>query len=140
MWPDTCAASAGGGIMLFDTDVLIWALRGNRRAASAIDQADRLQVSAVSYMELLKGARDKRDQKATQAFLRDLGFEMLPVTAGISHRAVIYMEEFVLSAGLELADALIAATAGEHGLDLCTANVRHYRVIADLNLKGFRPE
>lgn len=125
--------------MLFDTDVIIWALRGNKKASGRIDGASSLHLSAVSYMELLKGARDKRDQKAIQAFLRDLGFEQLPVTSAICHRAVIYVEEFALSAGLELADALIAATACEHGIELCTANDKHYRVVADLNLQIFRP-
>ena len=125
--------------MLFDTDVIIWALRGNHKAGGAIDASPSLHLSAVSYMELIKGARDKRDQKKIQAFLRDLGFEQLPVTSGICHRAVIYMEEFALSAGLELADALIAATACEHGLELCTANAKHYRVVADLGLQVFRP-
>lgn len=125
--------------MLFDTDVIIWALRGNKKAGAAIDNAPSLHISAVSYMELLKGARDKSDQKAIQSFLRDLFFEQLPVTSAISHRAVIYVEEFALSSGLELADALIAATACEHGIELCTANDRHYRVIADLGLQIFRP-
>ncbi len=125
--------------MLFDTDVIIWALRGSEKAGARLDVASCLHLSAVSYMELLKGARDKRDQKAIQAFLRDLGFDLLPVTSAICHRAVIYMEEFALSAGLELADALIAATACEHGLELCTANSRHYRVVADLSLQVFRP-
>jgi len=125
--------------MLFDTDVIIWALRGNAKAGRRIDEASSLHLSAVSYMELLKGARDKREQKAIQAFLRDLGFEQLPVTSAISHRAVIYMEEFALSTGMELADALIAATACEHGIELCTANNKHYRVVADLNLQIFRP-
>jgi len=125
--------------MLFDTDVIIWALRGNAKAGRRIDEASSLHLSAVSYMELLKGARDKREQKAIQAFLRDLGFEQLPVTSAISHRAVIYVEEFALSTGMELADALIAATACEHGIALCTANDKHYRVVADLNLQIFRP-
>jgi len=125
--------------MLFDTDLIIWALRGNAKAGRRIDEASSLHLSAVSYMELLKGARDKREQKAIQAFLRDLGFEQLPVTSAISHRAVIYVEEFALSTGMELADALIAATACEHGIELCTANAKHYRVVADLNLQIFRP-
>ena len=125
--------------MLFDTDVIIWALRGNLKASRRIDGAAALYLSAVSYMELLKGARDKREQKSIQAFLRDLGFEQLPVTSAICHRAIIYVEEFGLSSGLELADALIAATACEHGIALCTANDKHYRVVADLNLQTFRP-
>jgi predicted nucleic acid-binding protein len=139
MWPDMCAVFARGGAMLFDTDVLIWALRGNLNAAARIDRADALHVSAISYMELLKGARDRADQKAIQSFLRDLGFELLPVTEAISHRAVIYMEQLALSAGLDMADALIAAGAKEYGLALCTANARHYRVVADLDLQIFRP-
>jgi len=55
--------------MLFDTDVLIWALRGNARAAAAIDGADNLQLSVVSYMELIRGARNKRELQATKKAL-----------------------------------------------------------------------
>ncbi|MGA1192783.1 MAG: PIN domain-containing protein [Kiritimatiellia bacterium] len=125
--------------MLFDTDVIIWALRGNAKAAQQIDRQADLQVSAVSYMELLKGARDKADQKNIKSFLHDLSFTFLPVTQDISHRAVMYMEAFALSSGMELADALIAATAAEHAQELCTANNRHYRVISELTLSIFRP-
>ena len=126
--------------MLLDTDVLIWALRGNAAAAALIDSTPHLELSAVSYMELLKGARDKGEQRQIKSFIRDLGFEMLPIDTNASHRAVIYMEEYVVSAGVEMADALIAATAAESAALLCTANDRHYRFIPDVELHVFRPQ
>ena len=46
--------------MLFDTDVLIWYLRGNEKAALAIEKADARELSIISYMELLQGARNKK--------------------------------------------------------------------------------
>ena len=49
------------------------------------------------------------------------------------------MEEYTLKTALYLADALIAATAIEHHLTLCTANRKHYREINELDLKIFRP-
>ena len=49
------------------------------------------------------------------------------------------MEEYTLKTALYMADALIAATAIEHHLTLCTANRKHYRQINELNLKIFRP-
>lgn len=125
--------------MLFDTDVVIWALRGNRKAAESIDEETQRQLSVVSYMELLKGARNKSEQQLVKRFVHDLGFELLPINDDTSNRAVIYMENFVLSSGLDLADALIAATAAEHNRRLCTANDRHYRVIPGLELDVFRP-
>jgi predicted nucleic acid-binding protein len=50
-----------------------------------------------------------------------------------------YREAFVLSASLDLAGALIAATAAEKGLPLCTANDKHYRVIPEVEVVVFRP-
>lgn len=125
--------------MLFDTDIIIWALRGNEKAATIIDNAQSRFISAVSYMELLKGARDKNDQKFTKSFISDLGFEILPVTENISHRAMIYMEEFVLKSGMDMADSLIAATAAENTLKLCTGNSKHYKFIPNIELSVFKP-
>ena len=125
--------------MLFDTDVLIWVLRGNAKAARAVDRAAARAVSVVTYMELLQGARDKAEVRAVKAFLADLAFAMLPVTDNIGPRASIYMEEYGLSVGMGLADALIAATAVEAHLPLLTGNRKHYKPIKELDLKPFRP-
>jgi predicted nucleic acid-binding protein len=38
-----------------------------------------------------------------------------------------------------LPDALIAATAAEHALPLCTANIGDFKHIAEVGLKPFRP-
>lgn len=133
-----CAICASGASMIFDTDVLIWVLRGNRKAAAAVDAAESRRVSLVTYMELLQGARDKREIKTIRAFLVDLGFTTLPLTEAIGHRASIYMEIHVLASSMGMADALIAATASESGEVLCTGNDKHYLPVAGLELKKFR--
>jgi predicted nucleic acid-binding protein len=125
--------------MLFDTDVIIWALRGNPRAAAAIDQADSLDLSIVSYMELIRGARDRRELNATKTALANLDFQILALSENIGHRASIYLEEYALKSNLGIPDALIAATAVENAQPLCTANAKDYRAIAEIKLKVFRP-
>jgi predicted nucleic acid-binding protein len=126
--------------MLFDTDVIIWALRGNPKAADVIDKTQSRFISSVTYMELVKGARNKADRQGIKSFIRDLSFEVLPISGNISHRAVIYMEEFTLKSGLDMADALIAATASESSLKLCTGNSKLYKVVPDIELSVFKPE
>lgn len=125
--------------MLFDTDIIIWALRGNRKAGLAIDAVKSKLISSVSYMELLKGARNKKELNGIRRYLHDLGFEVLPIFENISHRATIYMEEFVLKSGLDMADALIAATSAENSEVLYAGNNKHYKVIPDIQVKVFRP-
>lgn len=125
--------------MLFDTDILVWVLRGNVRAAEVVENADRRAMSVVTYMELLQGARDKREVKAIKELLRDFDFQTLPLSENIGHRASIYMENYSVKIALSPADALIAATAVDAQLPLCTANQKHYRPIAELDLQRFRP-
>jgi predicted nucleic acid-binding protein len=43
------------------------------------------------------------------------------------------------SESLTLADALIGSTALFYQLPLVTANVKHFRVMDDLNIAAFRP-
>ena len=125
--------------MIFDTDVLIWVLRGNHRSAALMEETEERFLSVVSYVELLQGAQDKDEVRTIKAFLADTGFQMTPLSENIGHRASIYMEEFGLKAGMKLGDALQAATAVENHLTLCTADRRHYRPISELELMIFRP-
>lgn len=131
--------SGAAGTMLFDTDVLIWVLRGNAKAARAVDDCDQRSLSVVTYMELLQGARSKAEIRAIKAFLADARFTAIPLTENIGHRASIYMEEYVLADSMSMADALIAATAIEATLPLISGNAKHYKAIQELDIKRFRP-
>jgi predicted nucleic acid-binding protein len=125
--------------MLFDTDVIIWSLRGSKKASAAIDAADALELSVVSFMELIRGVRDRKELRLTKSFLNDVGFRMLPLSENIGHRAAIYIEEYGLKTKLGIPDSLIAATAVEHGITLCSGNAKDYRSIAEVDLKPFLP-
>jgi len=125
--------------MVFDTDVLVWVLRGKEKATQAASAAEARQVSVITRMELVQGARNQSELKGVQGFLAEFNFEILPLTAGIGHRALIYLEEYGLQSHLYITDALIAATAVENHLPLCTANAKHFRIIKDLELEVFRP-
>jgi hypothetical protein len=125
--------------MLFDTDVLIWAFRGNPNAQKVIDGAEERAVSAVTVMELLQGARNKQEQRSITVFLAELGFEAIPISEAISRRAVVFMETYALKSGMGLADALIFATACEKGYVLCSGNLKHFREIPALSARAFKP-
>ncbi len=90
-------------------------------------------------MELLQNTRNKTQHKYTKDFLTTFGFIVLPLTENIGHRASIYVEEYTLSSSLGAADAIIAATAVENNMTLASSNVKHFRVIKDLQLKAFKP-
>lgn len=125
--------------MLVDTDVLIWNLRGNERAATFLDEQPGFFVSAVSYMELLQGLRDKLELRELRQAIRFWDARIVQIDEEISARAMFLVEEYALSHGMQMADALIAATAVALGVSLVTANDRHYRHIEGLDVVVFRP-
>ena len=125
--------------MLVDTDVLIWFLRGRSSAREAIARCRSVELSAVTWMELVQGVRDKNELRMLRRTIRLNGWRVLPLTEDISHRAVMYVEGYALSDGLRVADALIAASAVQTGAALMTANTRHYKCIPDIVLERYRP-
>lgn len=125
--------------MIFDTDIFIWVQRGNQKAARLIDNADKRLLSIQTYMELLQGAKDRKQHKYTKQFITDLNFIVLPLTENIGHRALIYIEEYTLTSALRSADAIIAATAVENNMQLVSSNTKHFKPIKELQLMVFKP-
>jgi predicted nucleic acid-binding protein len=123
---------------MFDTDVLIWMSRGERRAAIRIDEEPQREMSIISWMELVNGARSQAEVRSLRKAFASLGFRTLPVNETISASAAALIEAHALGAGLDIPDALIAATAREHGRVLVTGNVKHFRGIAGLEVEAFR--
>jgi len=125
--------------MLFDTDILIWFERGNTKAAGLIDETEERHISIFTYMEFLQGARSEKQIQVIKNFLSQYNFEVLPLTENIGHRASIYIEEYGLTTGIRVGDALIAATAIENNQTLASSNQKHFKQIKDLALHIFRP-
>ena len=75
---------------------------------------------------------------AVQRMLGQRRAVILPLTPPITERAMALMESLTLSRGLQMGDALIAATALEHQLPLLTGNIRHFAAIDGLQTDAFR--
>lgn len=130
---------ADSKVVLIDTDVLIWLARGNANAQGVVAALADWSVSAVSYMEMVQGCRNKTELKAVQKAFKSSPSTVLALTPAISEHASLLVENYALSHSLFLADALIAATAMEHGLPLLTGNAKHFRVVPGLQLRVFKP-
>ncbi len=104
--------------MLIDTDVLIWVSHGKEQAIDYLDNIDRVFISDVTYMELIQGALNKHEANCIDKTLENMNVIRLPIKQSISDRAVSLVRTYFHSHSMQLADALIGATALEHNLGL----------------------
>lgn len=126
--------------MLVDTDILIWYLKGNNNAKLEIAALSGFFISVVTYIELVQGMRNKQELIALRRALRFWNAKVLYLSEDISAKAMFYVEQYYLSHSMQLADALISATAVANGLDLLTGNIKHYRVLKNISIKEFNPD
>ena len=125
--------------MIFDTDVIIWYMRGNIRAKEIIDTHIPFSISVVTYIELLQGMRDKEETRLFQQQIQKWNINIIQIDKEISSRAMFYVQEYTLSHSMMLADALIAATVVQRGETLMTANDKHYKFVPTIDCKKFNP-
>jgi len=120
---------------IFDTDILINVGRGKTDAINclqALAQTSSPAISIVTEMELIVGCRDKTELQILKKFLNR--FQIFPINELVSQKAVELLNQYRLSHGLLIADALIAATALETDEDFITGNQKDFRFITGLKL------
>jgi predicted nucleic acid-binding protein len=114
------------GSYLIDTDVLVDQLKHVPRAVSALKRLitkGKFFCSVINEAEVLAGMReDERDR--VEALFDALC--PLDVTREIAQLAGRYRREYHKSHGVQITDALIAATASIHDLVLITLNEKHF--------------
>ena len=126
-------------MVLIDTDVLIWYMRGNEKAFALIEELSGFSISVVTYMELVQGMKNKKELNSLRQALHGWNAKTIYLSEDISAKAMFSVEQHFLSHSLELADALIGATAIAHGLPLITGNDKHYKIMTGIELKKFSP-
>ena len=125
--------------MIIDTDVIRWYMRGNKKAYKVIEDQQGFFTSVVTYIELVQGMRNKNELIELRRAFREWNTRILYINEEISSKAMFYIERHYLSHSLQLADALIAATALVNGLPMLTGNDKHYTMIKELELIKFKP-
>ena len=125
--------------MLIDTDVLIWYMKGNENAYKVIENSGNFFISVVTYMELVQGMRNKNELNTLRRALHAWNTKILYISEEISIKAMFFVEQHYLSHSIQLADALIGATAISHGIPILSGNDKHYKILKDVQIKNFRP-
>lgn len=74
--------------MLVDTDVLIWYLRGNEKATIFLDSLRELKLSAITWMELVQGCRNRLELERLKKDLSRRQAVILQFSEAISERAM----------------------------------------------------
>jgi predicted nucleic acid-binding protein len=123
--------------MFIDTDVLIWYMRGNEKAYKAIENSGNFFISVVTYMELVQGMRNKKELNSLRKAISGWNAKIIYITEEISAKAMFFVEQNYLSHSIQIADALIGASAIAHGLPILTGNDKHYKAMADVKIKKF---
>jgi predicted nucleic acid-binding protein len=122
-------------LTIFDTDILINVGRGKTDAVNCLQtlaQTSTPATSIITQMELIVGCRDKTELHTLAKFLQR--FQVLKLTQQISVKSVELLNQYRLSHGLLIADALIAATALETNENFITGNQKDFRFISGLKL------
>ena len=120
---------------LCDTNILIEVYRKNPTVISVVENIarySRIVISDVTRAEILVGARNKREMQILVKELEQI--QCLPIQSEISDNAIQLLISYNLSHGLDFHDALIAATAIYHNIELYTLNVRDFTFVSNINL------
>lgn len=121
--------------LLLDTSVIIDFLRIKNKKSSLFYQLEtqkfNLYISVITHTELYAG-KSVWDNKTAQKELEIVfsGLDIYQLDSEISKQAGLFKIKY----GMDLIDAIIAATAIKYNLNLVTLNTKDFAKIKELNL------
>lgn len=120
--------------LLLDTSIIIDFLRSREKADTLLYKLsleDTLCISLITHTELFAGRSvwERADARSEIEIIFN-GLEILPLNEVISKEA----GQIKADNGIDLIDAIIAATAKYNNLQLVTLNIKDFKQIRGLNL------
>ncbi len=121
-------------MVLCDTNIFIHAFNGNADTINELTNIgfDNIVVSAITIMELYQGMGNKNEMIQMRSRMRS--YDVIEIDTAISQLSVSLIDQFNLSHGLLIPDAIIGATAIVHQIPLFTYNLKDFRFMPDIQL------
>lgn len=118
--------------MIFDSSVVIDLTRGDPGATAFVTAlALPPSISVITVTEVLRGVRCDDERRMIDGMFS--AWTLLDVTLPVAEEAAAYQRRYQHSHGLDISDALIAATASVHDLPLATLNLKHFPMFEGLS-------
>lgn len=121
-------------LILCDTNIFIAWFRGDLETRTRLEHIglEHILIPSVTLMELLQGTRNKTESLQLKKKLK--AFHIIHFNEITSRLAIELIEQFRLSHGLLIPDAMIAATAITFNLKLFTYNIKDFMFIPGIRL------
>lgn len=120
-------------MVVIDTDIIIWILRGNedikeRFKSAVVCTNGEIFITPIQIAEIYSGIRPKERLKA-EGFIETLS--TITIDRAIGKLAGEFINQYGKSHNVTMADALIGACVKLNSLKIWTLNKKHYPMFAE---------
>jgi tRNA(fMet)-specific endonuclease VapC len=121
-------------MILCDTNIVVEIFKGNKEIIELVETVglDNVAISSITVMELYYGALNKRELNKIKKNLKAI--QIVNIDYDISKMAIKLTEQYSKSHGLQIPDAIIAATAIVWGVKIYTLNLKDFKYIEGIKL------
>ncbi len=117
---------------IIDTNILIDHLRGDKVAASFLEEVEKANkqaaISLITEYEIMVGVKTSAEEEKISSFLKIM--PSLTITSSIVHKAAYFHRTYKT----DIVDALIAATVYDSKAILLTRNIKHFNKIKEIRI------
>ena len=114
-------------------------MRGYPEAAKIIEENSPFAITWITYMELVKGARNKQELNALTWEIKSKNVTVIHASDATSALSLSLLKENHLVNSMDIADAVNAAIAIARNEPLLSANRKHYGAVKGLKYVEYQP-